>query len=125
MSLFFRAAKHFISLPSLDHTSVVQECARATFFVSLWKREKCANRFRAIRKRERSAGWKRGIDGEFSRAVFASHKLHLRDSYSLHVISYVRACHESTRQLQVTCIVISKSSPGEPVFLRRAAVTLE
>lgn len=94
-----------------------------TFFVSLWKREKCANQFLsgskerkvAKRRRENRGGGGERHEGEFS--CDSRVKLHLRDPYSLRVHVH----HESVRLLQVTCITISKSrSEGEPVFLHIA-----
>lgn len=82
-----------------------------TFFVSLWKREKCANqslsggeeRKVAKRRRENRGGGGEGHEGEFS--CDSRVKLHLRDPYSLRVHVH----HESVRLLRVTCIIISKS----------------
>lgn len=89
---FFMRYRTSILLYDVDHTPV-QEC-NATFFISLWKREKCANQFLVVARRERL--WKElkgetgvGSEGEFSRGSRV--KLHLRDSYSLHVISCARS----------------------------------
>lgn len=73
----------------------------ATFFVSLWKREKCANKFLVVARRERlrkgggriEAGKTRD-EGEFS--CGSRVKLHLRDPYSLH-ISCARVCTFTTK----------------------------
>jgi len=71
---------------------------------------------RKVAKRRRKGGWEAKAN---SRAVRAAVELHLHDSYSLRAISRARARAFTVRQLQVTCIVISKSSL-EPVFLHIA-----
>jgi len=91
----------------------------ATFFVSLWKCEKCANQFLVIARRERL--WKDRWDGGrgWGRKVKANSRVVLESSCTCVIPIrcmwyHARVHHESARQLQVTCIIISESSPGKP-----------
>lgn len=82
----FYISLNAILLYGMDHNHGLR--MYATFFISLWKCEKCANRFLVVAKRERRNETDRAVDGVAERKQRGSRiKLHLRDSHSLHGIS--------------------------------------
>lgn len=119
--LFLRAVE-LLFCSIYVHRSHVGPGIHATFFISLWKREKCANQFLVVARRERlwkdrreRRGWEVKANSRVALESSCTCVIPIRCTWYR-----ARVHHESARQLQVTCIVISKSSPGKPVFLHIA-----
>ena len=88
---FTTTIERCLALPCRPHRSPGMH---GTFFVSLWKREKCANRFLTFRDsvvvaKKESCREEREREREREREFSYSSRVrpHLHDSYSLHAIS--------------------------------------